>query len=530
MATMQRQLALLPLTRRAPADELGRQQSLAHPVKKRMKKTNHHPPIKPEHLRNRILAADLAWIPVALAAEQMLCSGVRCRHLPLGAANFIFYVVCTLLAWVLLSENLHLDGFRGGWRMPSLVSHLLLAIILLMVLLLAVQSVSERYVGRFTLSAFSLFLFAGFLGIRRFALRRVLRQYKNGEVHRVVILGSDRLASELAAKFKRHPELLCEVTGFLCPEAELPAARPIAASATGAATVSSMEVIRLLRQHRVDEHILAHSPFSNEILNLIALCRQQAIRVSLVPQPYELYLSKPTLLDLGGLPLLQLADVATPAPARLGRRCFDIVLSLVFSLLTLPIVLTSAAALRLSTGAAFRWETRIGLGGKQFSMLRLNVDRDPQNTSRYQRLLWQISISELPQLWNVLRGEMSLVGPRPEGPQRADCYSTWQQQRLSIKPGMTGLAQVHGLRECHPSEDKTRHDLQYILHATLLKDTSLLIETMWTLASRLIALLGRDARTVNDTAAESQKNLFSASTQTFPEILQNAHRTQPGSD
>lgn len=495
-----------------------------------MKKTTNPARIEPHRLRNRILAADLAWIPVALAAEQALCSGVRCRHPSLGAANFIFYVVCTLLAWVLLSENLHLDGFRGGWRMPSLVSHLLVAVVLLMILLLAVQSVSERYVGRFTLSVFSLFLLAGFLGIRGLTLRRVLRHYKNGEAHRVVILGSDRLASELAAKFRRHPELLCEVVGFLCPEAEMPAARPAPLSCSIPPTVSSMELIGLLRLEKVDELIMAHTSVSNEILNLIALCRQNSIRVSLVPQPYELYLSRPNLLDLGGLPLLQLADAVTPTSARFGKRCFDVTLSFAFAVLTLPAILISAAALRLSTGTAFRWEIRTGLSGKQFSMLRLNVDRDPQSSSRFQRMLWQLSISELPQLWNVLRGEMSLVGPRPEGPERADCYSTWQQQRLSVKPGMTGLAQVHGLRERNPSEDKTRYDLQYMLHATLLKDVSLLIETTWTLASRLIAALGRDADSLDDTAVESPKISFSASTQPFPEILQHAHRTQSGSN
>jgi hypothetical protein len=126
---------------------------------------------------------------------------------------------------------------------------------------------------------------------------------------------------------------------------------------------------------------------------------------------------------------------------------------------------------------------------------------------------------------------MSLVGPRPEGPERAQRYSAWQQQRLSIKPGMTGLAQVHGLREQHPSEDKTRHDLQYMLRPSLLKDLSLLIETMWTLALRLIKLPIRppDEGDAPDAAAIPSIS-YSTSTQLFPEMLQHAHRTQSGSD
>jgi lipopolysaccharide/colanic/teichoic acid biosynthesis glycosyltransferase len=486
--------------------------------------------MKSEQFRNRILAADLVWIPVALAAEQALCSGLHCSQLPLGPSNFVVYVVCTVFAWVLLSEKLHLDGFRSGWRMSALISHLLLAVALLVVLLLAVENVSERYVGRLTLSVFSLFLLTGFLGIRGLALRRILRRYENGDVHRVVILGSDRLASELAAKFNHHPELLCKVIGFLCPGAEIPAARPSPDAAAGSATVSTMEVVGLLRQHNVDELVMAHPPASNEILNLVALCRQQAIRVSLVPQPYELYGSRPSLLDLGGLPLLQLGEKATPASARIGKRLLDLGLGFALGVATLPIILVCGAVLRFSTGSAFRWERRIGWRGTQFSMLRLNVDRDPQTGSRFERTLWQFSLSELPQLWNVLRGDMSLVGPRPEGPERAHWYSAWQQQRLSVKPGMTGLAQVHGLREQHPSEDKTRHDLQYMLHPMLLKDLSLLIETIWTLTSRLVSLPGRTLPASSPAYATRQSILYSVSTQPFPEMLHHAHRTQPGSD
>jgi lipopolysaccharide/colanic/teichoic acid biosynthesis glycosyltransferase len=168
-------------------------------------------------------------------------------------------------------------------------------------------------------------------------------------------------------------------------------------------------------------------------------------------------------------------------------------------------------------------------------MLRLNVDRDPQHGSSFHRMLWQFSISELPQFWNVLRGEMSLVGPRPEGPERTLCYSAWQQQRLSVKPGMTGLAQVHGLRERHPSEDKTRHDLQYMLHPTPLKDVSLLIETIWTVTSRLVSLPRREASAGGSQISAPQSILYSSTTQPFnpqpfSEMLQHAHRTESGSD
>jgi lipopolysaccharide/colanic/teichoic acid biosynthesis glycosyltransferase len=370
----------------------------------------------------------------------------------------------------------------------------------------------------------------GFLGIRWIAWRMLLLRCRRGEVNRVAILGSGRLAAELARKFEDHPEFMCKVVGFLCPTAEF-APQPRDA-ATPSRTVSTIEVTDLLSEAQVDEVVLVHTPATQEILQLITLCRQRFITVSLIPQPYELYLSEPRLVDLGGLPVLQLGDAFPPVPAGMAKRGLDVGMSLVLAALTLPVMLVSGLVLRLSTGRAFRWEKRVGQNGAQFSMLRLNVDRAGSNQSPASSFLARFSISELPQFWNVLRGEMSLVGPRPEAPERANRYSEWQRRRLTTRPGMTGLAQVHGLREQHSSEEKTRLDLQYMLRPSLLKDLSLLIETAWTLALRLIkipkdVLSGDSPKTVEGLLTPVA---HSPDIRPFAEILQHAHRTQSGSN
>jgi lipopolysaccharide/colanic/teichoic acid biosynthesis glycosyltransferase len=118
-------------------------------------------------------------------------------------------------------------------------------------------------------------------------------------------------------------------------------------------------------------------------------------------------------------------------------------------------------------------------------MYRLNVDRHAMHATGFQRFLCHLSISELPQLLNVLSGEMSLVGPQPETLKQIGEYSEWQKQRLNIRPGMTGLAQVNGLREQHSSDEKTRYDLQYMVRWTPVFDLILLLETIWTLVARL---------------------------------------------
>jgi undecaprenyl phosphate N,N'-diacetylbacillosamine 1-phosphate transferase len=120
-------------------------------------------------------------------------------------------------------------------------------------------------------------------------------------------------------------------------------------------------------------------------------------------------------------------------------------------------------------------------------------------------------------LWNVLRGQMSLVGPRPDPITSLSRYSDWQQRRLKVKPGMTGLAQVHGLREFSSAEQKTRFDLQYVVDPYLLWDVSLLLQTIWTLLLRVFR-----SRTHGGT--------YNVDWNGKTGLISNAHRTQPGAD
>jgi lipopolysaccharide/colanic/teichoic acid biosynthesis glycosyltransferase len=149
-------------------------------------------------------------------------------------------------------------------------------------------------------------------------------------------------------------------------------------------------------------------------------------------------------------------------------------------------MLAAAAVLKLKKGRAFCSERRCGKFGMEFGMFRLNSARLATDLPGYERLLQRTSITELPQVFNVLRGEMSLVGPRPEGLDRARSYTDWHRQRLQVNPGITGLAQVYGLRDEHSSEDKTRYDLQYLLRRSPFQDVTLLLQTAWTLMLRMV--------------------------------------------
>jgi lipopolysaccharide/colanic/teichoic acid biosynthesis glycosyltransferase len=136
-------------------------------------------------------------------------------------------------------------------------------------------------------------------------------------------------------------------------------------------------------------------------------------------------------------------------------------------------------------------------------MHRLGIHREDPSLDGVERLLAVSSITELPQLVNVLKGEMSLVGPRPESPERVKCYSEWQKQRLNVKPGVTGLAQVHGLRERDSSDAKAYYDLEYILHWSAGGDVSLIVQTAWTLLLRTHELRRRSIPPVASRPAPS---------------------------
>jgi lipopolysaccharide/colanic/teichoic acid biosynthesis glycosyltransferase len=356
-----------------------------------------------------------------------------------------------------------------------------------MCVLFAVGYLDRQYISRLLLSYYGALLLVGFLGVRYAACVILRARYKAGDVWRVVILGTGRVARELATKIERHPEMLCRVIGLLFPrdmaQEDLDSVRPPIGNFV---QVSMLGIMELLQSNKVNEVIVALPyPALPEVRKLSARCQETGIHISLVPQPYELYLSKPKLLDLDGLPVLQFREAGAQLLFPKLKRLLDVTVGAALGLVAAPIVLSCAFVLRIKTGRAFRWETRCGQNGTPFSILRLNVDRH-SHSSGFESVLANLSVSELPQLWNVIRGEMSLVGPRPESQIRVRRYSEWQRQRLSVKPGMTGLAQVHGLREQNSSEEKTRFDLQYLMNPSLLSDVSLLLQTVWTLAIRVV--------------------------------------------
>jgi lipopolysaccharide/colanic/teichoic acid biosynthesis glycosyltransferase len=480
--------------------------------------------LKKQRLQYWIFAADIAWALIALPLAYLVRYGFT-WYGPTGG-SFLTFLPPLLVAiglWVFIFSGMKLDGFRRGWDFSAIVSQLFLALCVLMIILMAGGYLFRVFISRLAITYFGILLFLGFSSIR-YTVHAVLgSKYLAKAVRRVLIVGNGPVAREMAAKIERHPEMLCQVVGFLC-SADTPFDSRIPCIASSAVTVQTLGVMDLLREKQVDEVIITLSkPGSPEVVNLAARCRREGIGVSVVPHPYELYLSKPQLLDIGGLPVLQLREAKTKFATTVLKRSLDVLAGLGLLLISIPVVMVGGIALLTKEGGPFVRELRCGQFGKHFWMYRLNSKRGCLELPRYEIILQQLSITEMPQFWNVLCGEMSLVGPRPESPERVKHYSDWQRQRLNVKPGMTGLAQVYGLREEHSSEEKARFDLQYMMHASLFFDISLILQTLWTLMGRLLRLYRLGSQKAKK-VREDTIDHFSERT------LPSAHSTQPSAD
>jgi lipopolysaccharide/colanic/teichoic acid biosynthesis glycosyltransferase len=470
-------------------------------------------------LRNTILTADLVWGVLAMPLAYLMRYGfVWDGPQDNSALIFLPSLTAALLIWSVMSAWIRLDGFRSSWRFPAVVSQLLLAVSALISALFTIAYLGRQSISRLTLGYFGVLLFIGFLAIRLIARAALASRYTQTLVRNVVIVGSGSIAREMAAKIESHPETLRRVVGFLSPGEDAlnnvsPAAR------RDAVVLRTPEIAESFKSQGVDEVILTvPAPGHPEIRDLSSRCARHGIAVSMVPQPYELYLTKPELTDLDGIPLLQLLTAASVDAEPAWKRGFDVAMTSVLLPICIPPMLAGAMLLYVKKGQAFCSEPRCGKQGREFLIYRLNSLRGGTGLPACERLLQKISVTELPQLFNVLRGDMSLVGPRPEGLDRARHYTDWHRQRLNAKPGITGLAQVYGLRDQHSSEDKTRYDLQYILRQSMFQDISLLLQTAWTLVVRLVH------------AQASVAEHIATVDISFTETLIHAHSSQSSAD
>lgn len=323
-------------------------------------------------------------------------------------------------------------------------------------------------------------------------LRSRLRRYGLGQ-DRLLIVGTGETAQIILQRIQWQPQLGYITVGVVTANGGngLP-------DVHGVPVVGQSEQLpQLIEQYAIDEVIIALPERGHrEVVRVISLCQRGRVSIKVFPDVFEFVTSEATIDDLGGLPLLTVRDYSMRGYGLLIKRVIDMA-GAAFGLVTLsPLLLLTAIAIKLeSPGPVFFVQERMGLDGKVFPMIKFRsmrtdaersgpgwtVKNDPRRT-RLGTFLRRVDIDEMPQLINVLLGEMSLVGPRPEQPYYVDQFREKvprYMERHREKAGMTGWAQVNGLRGDTSIEERTRYDIWYTENWSPLLDIKILLRTVW---------------------------------------------------
>lgn len=364
----------------------------------------------------------------------------------------------------------------------------------------AVFALKYQFISRIFLFLFALFDFI-FIIAARFIIRKIILFF-NRKIERfrvILIVGTEERAISLAQNIENHKDLGLRILGFLStgdpsPPKEL----------NGHPILGLVEELpELLEKEVIDEVIFAISLEELQKMgNLFLLCEERGITARLAINFFPHVIAKTHLEELDGLPLLTFSTTPQNELLLFLRRILDFVGSLVLLIILSPLFLLITLLIRFdSPGPAIYQQVRCGLNGRRFvfykfrSMVQgaeakkddlaafnvmsgpvFKMKKDPRVT-RVGRFLRKTSLDELPQLINVLRGDMSFVGPRPPIPEEVEKYEGWQRRRLSMKPGITGLWQVSGRNQINFNQ-WMKLDLEYIDNWSLWLDFKILLKTI----------------------------------------------------
>jgi exopolysaccharide biosynthesis polyprenyl glycosylphosphotransferase len=310
-----------------------------------------------------------------------------------------------------------------------------------------------------------------------------------------LVVGPGRSVDMVARRVSTHPETRLELLGYLSSKAE--------ATATELPRLGSLaDISRVARELGIERVVVTEQEMSElDAEQLIGECKVEGLALTFLPQHYGLLGPGIELNRLAELPVLDFRFSDPPRSTMAMKRLMDLFVSAVVLLLLSPLLALIALAILLDSGrpVLFR-QRRAGQEGRPFTMLKFRtmvVDaeqrlpelidlasldqpafkiRDDPRVTRVGRLLRRTSLDELPQLINVLRGDMSLVGPRPEEEAIVALYDERQRSRLAVKPGVTGPMQVYG-RSDLTFEERLAMERDYLDNLSLLTDLAILMRT-----------------------------------------------------
>jgi len=386
---------------------------------------------------------------------------------------------------------------------------------------LLIVAVAFLYRGGFQFRAFSyargvfiadfFFVLIG-AGALRFVMRSVQTFARSRQINLIptLVVGRGQEASLFIREMRERPSLGYRVIGVVDTNAIDPQA-----SYEDVPVVGRLESLpEVIRDSGANEVIIADPQVNGDALfEVMMRCgRRRGVEFRIAPSLFNCLPRKTEIDQIGALPMIRLFREPLSSSARILKRTFDLIFATLAILLLLPLWLLIALLIKLdSRGRVFYTQERVGMDGRLFLLYKfrtMQANADAELHREYQRafiagraeanlgnetkptyklladpritrigkILRRTSLDEVPQLLNVLSGDMSLVGPRPPIPYEVEAYELWHRKRLDMKPGLTGLWQVSG-RNRLPFEEMVRLDLFYIENWSLLLDLKIILRT-----------------------------------------------------
>jgi exopolysaccharide biosynthesis polyprenyl glycosylphosphotransferase len=459
----------------------------------------------PRWITIAMLIGDIALINMAFLTAYLLRIELQLFRAvePTYTTPLSAYVPLVSAQNVLLLAMLWLGGaydLRRNTTWPDMIAVIVRSALIAITLLMVATFFDVRVFSRL-LFVYDVALIVIFLSISRAVWGVVLAwlRRRGVGVARVLIVGAGEVGRTVMRTIIARPELGFQIAGFVDDHPGRGEKNIGPFRALGPVD----NVPAILDAEPIDEVIITLPwPDHPRILRLVQVCEARGVRPRIVPDLFQMSLTSVDVDDLNGIPLIGMRVPSLSGVNLVVKRAFDLVVGIPLMLIALPVLAIGALAIKLdSPGPAVYRQTRIGMHGQTFDFYKFRSMRsgadsemetlrdrnqasgplfkikdDPRRT-RVGRWLRRTSLDELPQLLNVLRGEMSLVGPRPPLPAEVEQYQNWHKQRLMARPGMTGLWQVSG-RSDLSFDEMVLLDIYYIENWSLLLDFKILLRTI----------------------------------------------------
>lgn len=365
------------------------------------------------------------------------------------------------------------------------------------------------FVSRPTFYSRLIFFYAGALIVVLLSISRLVKNIWRGHlrrrgigVARAVIVGAGEVGRTVMRTMVAHPDLGYQIVGFVDDD-----------PAKGTTDIGrfkglgSLDNLAILVQDEAIDEVIITLPwqYHRKIMAIMAQCERENVRARIVPDLFQMTLSRMSINEMVGIPLIGVKQVRVSPLTRFLKRAVDVVFSLSVLILTAPLMALIALMIKMdSPGPVLFRQNRVGQGGRPFTLYKFRsmttgaedqkdllrdlneADgpifkmKDDPRVTRVGRWLRRFSLDELSQFYNVLRGDMSIIGPRPPLPEEVSQYQPWHMRRLDIAPGITGLWQVSGRSEL-PFDEMALLDIYYVEHWSPALDLKILLRTIPTI-------------------------------------------------